>query len=251
MSSTMKKLPINEEVIQIVEAAIEDFFDTGAIGADIAADVKAAIQLQAGAILADYSVLGYHVLGRWPYDTDHFDYTGLTQIVNRACHKYYPYMKVLADEFTAIAGRESYSETFSNTGSGSTSLAKNDTKTKAEMGSNSGNSTTRYASEDSPVTSQSITSAPSASSTWNLTNPTEKGGQQSDNSTTTSINTTETDAATESGQESKTESGSRTHYTDSPERLLAVLRFNVDDLNATKIAYRIINSITEDINTIY
>lgn len=246
MSSTMKKLPINEDVIQIVEAAIEDFFDTGAIGADIAADVKAAIQLQAGAILADYSVLGYHVLGRWPYDTDHFDYTGLTQIVNRACHKYYPYMKVLTDEFTAIAGRESYSETYSNTGSGSTSLAKNDTKTKAEMGSSEASGRNVTAREDSP-----FSSVPAEPDNYSLTSPSDQSGGWNSNEASSTLNVTETDAATESGQESKSESGSRTHYTDSPERLLAVLRFNVDDLNATKIAYRLINSITDEINTIY
>lgn len=245
-STTMKKLPINEDVVQIVESAIEDFFDTGAIGADIAGDVKAAIQLQAGAILADYAVLGYHVLGRWPYDTDHYIYTGLTQLVNRACHKYYPYMKVLADEFTAIAGRESYSETYSNTGSGSNSRTASGTKSTEEGGSNKAIGNQVIAREESPISD--IMAQPD---TYSITSPTDQSGAWNRNEVSSQRTLEETTGTTESGQESNSESGSRTHYTDSPERLLEVLRFNVDDLNATKIAYRLINSITDEINTIY
>lgn len=246
MSSTMKKMPINEDVVQIVEAAIEDFFDTGAIGADIAADVKAAIQLQAGAILADYSVLGYHVLGRWPYDTDHFIYTGLTQLVNRACHKYYPYMKVLADEFTAIVGRESYSETYSDTGSGSNSRTASGSKSTEESGSNEASGRNVTAREESP-----FSSVPAQPDNYSLTSPSDQSGGWNSSEASSERTLEETTETTESGQESKSESGSRTHYTDSPERLLTVLRFNVDELNATKIAYRLINSITDEINTIY
>lgn len=154
----------------------------------------------------------------------------------------------------------------------------------------SGNSTVRSAHEESPITSAPITSAPSASSTWNLS-PSSKDGAQNDSSSTKSTtianagteaedynesgnisnigsvsdsesenraeisNKNESKANTESNAESMLENventGHKSKELENPEMMLKILKFNVNDLNVTRIARKYVSYFIEELNTVY
>ena len=168
-------------------------------------DVRSAIRVLCTDLIDDYIALGCHLIGKWDYDEETEEYTneGVNQLFHYIISKYKPYILVFNSEYTK--------------------LAENTTRT--HTGSNDGVS--RSASENSPITAQPITSAPTEASEWNLMNPDVKGGSQFNR-----------------------------HFADSenvidPLVQKRILEFNVGELNLTMIGRRIIQSLTEEYRTVY
>ena len=156
-------------------------------------------------LIDDYIALGLHVIGKWEYDTETelYNYTGLNELIDKNFRKYKPYFLVLVNEFTALNGN----------------------LIRQYDGSNSG--TRRSAAETSPITIGEINSAPTESTSWDLSNPTSKAGSQYDNA------------------------NSSTETTTDPNLIKKALDFNVGELNLTRLANMLLRSLTEEYCTIY
>lgn len=249
----MKTMPMTATNVAIITGAFTSFCGSGGIGHDLLADVQSALALQLGQILADRVTIGCHIIGQWPYNdqTEEYITLGLAQIANDKYIKYYPYMKVLNDEFSPIVGRVTSHDSYADRSSGNGSRTNTRARAKNEATSGSSSGASRSASEDSPISSASIDSAPANASVWGMSNPTMKSGEQFDNASSATTNETINESDSESTTNSGNGSGTKDHYTDDPNNLIKVLRFNVDELNITRIAYMIANSLTEEYHTIY
>lgn len=172
---------------------------------DVNADVNTAIKKICSDLIDDYTSLGCHLIGKWDYDEETAEYTneGINQLFHYLISKYKPYLLVFTSEYTKLV----------------------ENTTRSHTGSNDGVS--RSASENSPITAQPITSAPTEASEWTLNNPDVKGGSQYNR-----------------------------HFSDSenvidPLVQKRILEFNVGELNLTMIGRRIIQSLTEEYRTVY
>ena len=157
-------------------------------------------------LLGDYKTFECHIVGKWKYDTELESYTNLTDfnaVVHLKLQKYKPFLKVFDSEFVKL----------------------NRELLRSHSGSNSGNS--KSASENSPITAASITTAPSGASDWGLDSPSMKSGSQFNQSHSSSETVTD------------------------PTIALRIMNFQVDTLNLTTIANMIVKSFVDEYNTIY
>ena len=97
--------------------------------------------------------------------------------------------------------------------------------TRAHTGAASGVS--RSAAENNPITDSTIGSAPTTTTAWDIDNPSMKSGSQHDNQFSNSETVTD------------------------PDVFRRVLEFNIQELNLTRIAKMLVNSLTEEYSTIY
>lgn len=245
-------MPLNNTNVSVIDNTVNAFVTSG-FGSDLESDVKSAFKLKIHNILYNYQQMGYNIIGFWEYDTEteQYNLTGLANLTDNKLTKYYPYLKVLNAEFSSVTGREETHEQYQNANSVSESGSNNKTKTKIDDFSNSTHGTNRSAHEESPISSAPITSAPTESSTWNLDNPTSKNGEQFDNATTSHNASNIMEGENSSNAQMGNSSGNKTAYSDIPEELLKVLRFNVEQLNLSNICYLIVNSLIEEKVTIY
>lgn len=168
-------------------------------------DVQTAIKKICFELIDDYAILDCHLIGKWDYDEETEEYTneGVSQLFHYIISKYKPYILVFNSEYAKLAEQ----------------------LTRTHSGSNSGNS--KSASESSPITAASITSAPSGASDWGLDSPSMKSGSQYN------------------------QTHSNTESIIDPLVQKRILEFNVGELNLTMIGRRIIQSLTEEYNTVY
>ena len=172
---------------------------------NVNSDVQTAIKKICDDLIDDYTSLGCHLIGKWDYDEETEEYTneGVSQLFHYIISKYKPYLLVFTSEYTKLSEQ----------------------MIRTHSGTNSGNS--KGAREDSPITSASITTAPSGASAWNLDNPSSKSGSQYNQTHSNTENTTD------------------------PLVQKRILEFNVGELNLTMIGRRIIQSLTEEYRTVY
>lgn len=172
---------------------------------DVNSDVKTAIKKICNELIEDYTYLGCHLIGEWDYDeeTETYSNEGVSQLFHYIISKYKPYLLVFTSEYTKLSEQVIRSHTGSNDG------------------------VSRSASENSPITAQPITSAPTEASEWTINNPDVKGGSQYNRHFADSENVTD------------------------PLVQKRIMEFNVGELNLTLLGRRIIQSLTEEYRTIY
>ena len=197
----LKQRTWSSELKQLFNSQINQLLQLWGVNSD----VQTAIKKICYDLIDDYTSLGCHLIGKWDYDEETEEYTneGVSQLFHYIISKYKPYLLVFTSEYTKLA----------------------ENTTRSHTGSNDGVS--RSASENSPITAQPITSAPTEASEWTLMNPDVKGGSQYNR-----------------------------HFADSesvidPLVQKRVLEFNVGELNLTMIGRRIIQSLTEEYRTVY
>lgn len=238
-----------DELASIIELTPDGHF----IMPDLAPLLMTALAYRCSAIMEYYSNLGLHLIGKWELNDEGniADTIAFSSMVRIKLLKYYPYLKVLNDEFIAITGDETHEREYENEQNRTENSTDDITKTKTSSTSFSGNGTDRRAEEESPIGSASINSAPTSSTEWNLTSPSKKSGQQYDtsNQSSGSESIDEDRANAVTGRE--TGEGSDKLTIKNPDKLLKILRFNVENLNLTKIAYMLVDSLVEEKNTIY
>ena len=250
--TNLRPSPLNESIYNILMAELSDFLD-GNIVSSIPSAVKSALEYQVSDLLHDYIAIGYNLIGRWEYNatTETFSYTGLSQIFNNKLIKYYPYLKVFSDEFIAITGKESRQKQYIDSAGKTENNSRSKNLQRADSYQNDTNGTNRSAHEESPIATAPINSSPSASSEWNLSNPTSKDGEQFNHHNSSSNTRKDIHTEQEELTESSNGSGNSTEMVENPEEMLKVLKFNVEELNLTRIAKMLVNSVVEEKNSIY
>ena len=258
----------------------------------------------ANSIITKYEAMGCHLIGRWKYDTESEEYpdleTVLQSMVSERVAKYYPYLKVLANEFSAITGVENQRIDYEQEDNSTETNAVTNEKTKEDSKSESGSRNREYsdsgsiakdksettnnytfgsnvsAHEESPIDNASITFPASITHDgWPLGAPNKKDGESFEHNASLSGTVDEDTTESKSGEEDETTSASGTYSSstnesetankqgtnnmegnkritiENPEMLLKVLRFNVNELNLTKIAEMFVNSFIEEKTVIY
>ena len=223
------------------------------IGYDIDEDVKTAFIQKAETVLADYETLGFHLNGKWEWneETETFVGTPLIRIALSRMIKYSPYLKVLSNEFIAITGDETHEREYENEHNRTENSTAEIGKTKESSTEFDGNGTDRKAEEESPIGSASIDSAPTSSTVWNLSSPSKKAGQQYDTHNESSGDESSTENRTNAVAGNETGEGSDNLTIRNPDKMLKILRFNVENLNLTKIVFMFVDSFIDEKNTIY
>ena len=160
-----KLLPLNDTIKNLFTTKRSAIINSW----NIPSAVSSAFNSLSSNLLDDYIALGMHLVGKWEYDTEteEYNYTGVSELIDKVFRKYKPYFLVLTNEVTALNGN----------------------LIRQYYGSNSG--TRRSAAETSPITVGAIDSAPEASSEWDLANPTSKAGSQYDNANSSTETTTD------------------------------------------------------------
>lgn len=248
----LRRSPLNDSIALILQAELQDFLD-GNVGVNLNSAVKTALQNQVTELLNSYIGIGYSLIGLWDYDTDThaFSYTGLSDIFENKLLKYYPYLKVLNDEFIAITGKESIQKQYIDNGSKTENNSRNKNLQRADTFQNDTNGTNRSAHEESPITTAPINSSPTSASEWNLSNPISKDGEQFNHHNQSSNTRADIHTEQEALAETNQIAGNSTEMIENPETMLKVLRFNIEDLNISRIARLLIDSVVEEKNTIY
>ena len=244
--------PLSSEVIGILEGELSSFL-SGNIGSTINSNVKTALSYQIDSLLSAYQGMGFHLIGRWEYNktTETYSYSGLTSIFSNKLLKYYPYLKVLNNEFIATNGEETKTRQYVDSGTETKQEAKGKNYNRSDNFTNETYGANRSAHEDSPITAAVITNAPSDSTSWNLSNPSAKDGEQFDHHNSSASQRADTVNETKSENNSNSGMGNSSETIANPEMILKVLRFNVENLNISRIARLIVDSVIEEKNTIF
>lgn len=247
-----KKWKIDENVKSNIDTAVTAFFHQSA-GSAIDVDVQNAFLAKVNFIVQRYIHYDFYLIGKWKYDeqSESFDQHPLINIAQNKMLKYFPYLKVFSNEFIAITGEETHEREYENEHNRTENSTAEIGKTKESSTEFDGNGTDRKAEEESPIGSASIDSAPTSSTVWNLASPSKKAGQQYDTHNESSGEESSTENRTNAVAGNETGEGTDSLTIRNPDKLLKILRFNVENLNLTKIAYMFVDSLVEEKNTIY
>lgn len=206
MATRLKQMEIDNTVVTMFSTDYDAWANPLVSNEGFNSDVVNILKNLCISLLNDMKTMGCHVIGKWQYDEETqswVEQSALSALFHMKLQKYKPYVKVFESEFVKLSA----------------------TIQRVHSGSNDGVS--RSASENSPITAQPITSAPTEASQWNIDNPNVKGGTQFNQHHSNTENVTD------------------------PRVQLEILKFNVDQLNLTTIANMIVRSVVEEYNTIY
>lgn len=206
MATRLKLMEIDNTVVTMFSTAYDAWANPLVSNEGFNSSVVNILKNLCISLLNDMKTMGCHVIGKWQYDEETqswVEQSALSALFHMKLQKYKPYVKVFGNEFSVASSQ----------------IMRN------HSGNN--NFVSRSASEEQPITAAPISNAPSQTASWDMGNPSEKRGAQSNQ--TYSNNETVND----------------------PDLQIRVLRFNVDQLNLTTIANMIVRSVVEEYNTIY
>lgn len=253
MSNNLRTYTIAETWTQIYGFAAN--FLAGTIASDVSSDVKTAFLTVTETLLQSYGDLGLHLIGKYRV----FERVlreepapeGLEAIVKIKLTKYLPYLKVLNDEFIKFSGveKESVESEDSLTRTNNSTEIKD--KDNNDSFSNTTSGTNRSAHESSPVSVGPISNAPSESSVWNMNYPDSKDGEQFKHTNESYSTKAEDERIERRNSLSDSAEGSKTIERDNGEMIMRVLKFNIEELNLTRVVEMFVSSLVEEKNTIY